>query len=199
VSRRLVLASDNPGKLRELRELLGDGWELLPQQQLGVSPAVEDGSTFRANALLKARHAAASTGLPALADDSGLEVDALGGAPGVHSARYAGIGASDDANNRQLLRALAGVPPGQRGARYRCVLALVRSAADTAPLLAEGRWEGQIAELPAGSHGFGYDPLFIDAVTGRRASEMSPAEKNVRSHRGAALRELVARLRQWPA
>ena len=194
MSRELVLASDNPGKLAEFQALLGDDWILLPQGPLGVPPAEESGDSFIANALLKARHAARLTGLPALADDSGLEVDALGGAPGVRSARYAGEGADAEANNRKLLEALAGIADEHRTARFRCVLALVRHADDPEPLLAEGSWEGRIALVPRGAQGFGYDPLFIDAGSGRAAAELDPAEKNQRSHRGRAARGLAALL-----
>jgi len=194
MSRRLVLASANRGKLAEFQSLLGDAWELLPQGALGVPPAEETGDSFAANALLKARHAAALTGLPALADDSGLEVDALDGAPGVRSARYAGDAADAAANNRKLLEALAGVADDRRTARFRCVLALVRMADDPDPLLVEGRWEGHIARAPRGRQGFGYDPLFIDAASGLCAAELPPAEKNRRSHRGRAARELALRL-----
>ena len=194
MSRQLVLASDNEGKLTEFQALLGDSWILLPQGALGVPPAEETGDTFTANALLKARHAARLTGLPALADDSGLEVDALGGAPGVRSARYAGEGADAAANNRKLLAALDGIPEGQRSARFRCVLALVRHAEDPAPLLAEGSWEGRIARASRGGKGFGYDPVFIDSESGLAAAELDPADKNRRSHRGRAARALAALL-----
>ncbi|MBM4221405.1 MAG: non-canonical purine NTP pyrophosphatase, partial [Gammaproteobacteria bacterium] len=158
--RKLVLASNNPGKLREFQQLLGAPWQLLPQAALGVGPVAETGTSFLENALLKARHAAAATSLPALADDSGIEVDALRGAPGVRSARYAGPGASDADNNAKLLAEMAGVPEGQRTARYRCCLVFVRDAQDAAPLVAEGVWEGRIAGACQGSGGFGYDPLF---------------------------------------
>jgi len=191
---RLVLATDNPGKLRELVALLGDRWEILPQGQFGVQSAAETGTSFLANALLKAHHAASCTGLPSLADDSGLEVDALGGEPGVHSARYAGPGASDADNNSRLLVALAGVPAGRRSARYRCVLVLVRGPGDPAPLVAEGVWEGSIAEAPRGAWGFGYDPLFVDGASGLTGAELDSARKNSISHRGQALRRLKALL-----
>jgi XTP/dITP diphosphohydrolase len=199
MTRRLVLATDNPGKLRELVALLGDRWEVLPQGQFGVRSAPETGTTFRANAELKARHAAAATGLPSIADDSGLEVDALGGAPGVDSANYAGPAAGDAANNAKLLAALAGVPAARRGARYRCVLVFVRSADDPHPLVAEGSWAGSIGEGPRGTGGFGYDPLFIDAVTGQTGAELDPAAKNAVSHRGQALRRLRELLDDRPS
>lgn len=193
-ARKLVLASNNPNKLREFQQLLGDRWQLIAQSTLGVEPAAETGTTFLANALIKARHAAAATGLPALADDSGIEVDALHGAPGVWSARYAGAAASDADNNARLLAELAGVPDGQRTARYRCCLVFVRDAGDAAPLVAEGVWEGRIAGSCEGSGGFGYDPLFIDPASGKCVAAMEPAEKNRLSHRQAALRRLQALL-----
>lgn len=195
---RIVLASGNPGKQREFEALLGPrGIELVLQSTLGIEGAEETGHTFEDNALLKARHAAAAAGLPALADDSGIEVDALGGRPGVHSARYAGPGASDAANNARLVGELAAVPPAQRTARYRCVLALVRSADDPRPLLARGSWEGRIALEPKGDGGFGYDPWFIPQGLDCTAAELSAARKNALSHRGAALRDLIARLPGW--
>src|ERR1700728_5025198 len=157
--RRLVIATGNVGKLREFRSLLaGLPFELTSSAELGLPLPEETGATFLANALLKARHAASLSGAAALADDSGLEVDALGGAPGIYSARYAGLGADDAANNAKLRSALAGVPAEQRRARYRCVLAFVAGADDTAPLIAEGMWEGLILDAPRGSGGFGYDP-----------------------------------------
>jgi XTP/dITP diphosphohydrolase len=200
VIRRLVVATGNAGKLREFAALLGPGVELLPPQQLGVQPVAETGTTFEANALLKAHHAARCTGLPALADDSGLEVDALGGAPGVWSARYAGPGATDADNNARLLAALAGVPAPARTARYRCVLVLVRAPGDPAPLVAAGCWDGWIGTAPRGTGGFGYDPFFVvDPATGQTAAELDPAAKNARSHRGQALRALAAGLAAAPA
>lgn len=192
--RRIVLATGNRGKARELQSMLGSAWTVVLQSELGVESVEETGSTFVENALLKARHAAAVTGLPALADDSGLEVDALGGAPGVRSARYAGPTASDADNVDLLLAELAGVPPARRTARFRCVLAFVRDAADAAPVLAEGRWEGRITEAPRGLAGFGYDPVFEDPASGLTAAELAPAAKNARSHRGQALRNLVPAL-----
>jgi XTP/dITP diphosphohydrolase len=192
---KLVLASGNTGKLRELAQLLApSGHELISQSSLGIEPIEETGTTFEANALAKARHAAGRAQLPALADDSGLEVDALGGRPGVYSARYAGAGASDDANSKKLLHELAGVPPARRTARYRCVIAFVRSAADAQPLLAAGVWEGRILEAPRGSGGFGYDPIFLPAGSERSAAELTAAEKDAVSHRGRALLQLRARL-----
>ncbi|HEV2286614.1 MAG TPA: RdgB/HAM1 family non-canonical purine NTP pyrophosphatase [Steroidobacteraceae bacterium] len=193
--KRVVLASANPGKLRELGSLLAPaGVELVPQSALGIEPAEETGNTFLENALLKARHAARAAQLPALSDDSGIEVDALGGGPGVRSARYAGDGASDAANLALLLRELAAVPAARRTARYRCVVAWVAFADDPAPLIGEGTWEGRIAPTPRGSGGFGYDPAFIPAGDTRTAAELPAQEKNLVSHRAKALRALVAAL-----
>lgn len=192
---RVVLASHNAGKLRELMQLLAPrGFDLVLQSSLGIEAAEETGTTFEANALLKARHAAERSGLPALADDSGIEVDALDGRPGVRSARYAGEGATDLQNRELLLQELAGVPQERRGARYRCVIAFVRSADDPEPLLATGTWEGHIGNAPAGEGGFGYDPIFIPNGQLLTAAQMSAADKNARSHRGLALRRLLEML-----
>jgi XTP/dITP diphosphohydrolase len=192
---KLVLATANAGKQREFEALLAPvGFQLVLQSALGIDSVAETGTTFEANALLKARHAAARSGLPALADDSGLEVDALGGRPGVRSARYAGATATDADNNAQLLSELAGLPPERRRARYRCVLALVRSAEDAAPLIASGSWEGRIGIRPAGRGGFGYDPLFVPDDHDMSAAELPAAQKNALSHRGRALAALVASL-----
>jgi XTP/dITP diphosphohydrolase len=193
---KVVLATGNAGKQRELAALLSPlAIELVLQTSLGMAPAEETGDTFAANALLKARHAARHARLPALADDSGLEVDALGGRPGVWSARYAGPDATDSDNNTKLMAELAGVPEAARTARYRCVIAFVRDADDPAPLLAEGSWEGVIATSPAGSGGFGYDPLFRPRGLAITAAQMPAAEKNAVSHRGLALQELLRLLR----
>lgn len=195
---RVVLATANPGKQREFATLLAPrGFELLLQSDLGIAAAEETGNSFEDNALLKARHAAAVSGLPALADDSGLEVDALGGRPGVWSARFAGPGANDEANNARLIAELADLPEAQRTARYRCVLALMRSATDTHPILAQGGWEGRIGFEPVGAGGFGYDPYFIPTGLNCTAAELSAVRKNALSHRGAALRDLIARLGSW--
>jgi XTP/dITP diphosphohydrolase len=192
---RVVLASANPGKLRELAALLAPlSLELIPQQQLGIASAVETGSTFLDNALLKARHAAQRAQLPALADDSGLEVSALDGRPGVQSARYAGENASDSENLLLLLAQLKDVPDAQRQARYQCVIVLVRSAADAAPLIARGSWSGRIARQPRGAGGFGYDPVFVPHGEERSAAQLTQAQKNAVSHRGQALAALVAML-----
>jgi XTP/dITP diphosphohydrolase len=192
---KLVLASANAGKQREFAALLAPlGIELLLQSALGIDSVAETGTTFEANALLKARHAASQAGRPALADDSGLEVDALDGRPGVWSARFAGAAATDADNNAQLLAQLAAVPRERRGARFRCILALVRSADDARPLIASGSWEGSIALRPAGDGGFGYDPLFIPEGHQQTAAELPPAQKNALSHRARALAALVAQL-----
>jgi XTP/dITP diphosphohydrolase len=188
----VVLATGNAGKQRELAALLAPrGFQLVLQTTLGIEPAEETGDTFTANALLKARHASAAAGLPALSDDSGLEVDALGGRPGVWSARYAGADANDAANNARLLAELSGVPGPARTARYRCVIAFVRDAEDPAPLLAEGSWEGVIGTQPRGSGGFGYDPLFLPQGFDCTAAELPAERKNLISHRAAALRALL--------
>jgi XTP/dITP diphosphohydrolase len=192
---RIVLASGNPGKLAELRELLGDsGFALQAQSDLGVPDADETGATFIENALLKARHAARATGLPALGDDSGLCVDALGGAPGLYSARYGGVHGDAARNIERLLRELRGIPEMQRGARFYCVLVLLRSADDPQPLVAEGTWSGRILEAPRGDRGFGYDPVFFDPENACSAAELEPAIKNLISHRGRALAALKQRL-----
>jgi XTP/dITP diphosphohydrolase len=195
MSARLVLASGNAGKLAEFGALLADaGRELVPQAALGVEDIDETGLTFVENALLKARHAAQVTGLPALADDSGLCVDALGGAPGLYSARYAGGHGDARANIERLLRELDGVPEERRAARFRCVIVLLRHAEDPEPLIAEGSWAGRILGAPRGAQGFGYDPVFLDPVHGLSAAELAPALKNRISHRGQALAQLRARL-----
>jgi len=192
---RVVLASSNPGKLRELAALLAPlSLTLVPQGALGIAALPETGATLLANALLKARHAAQGAQLAALADDSGLEVDALGGRPGVRSARFAGEDASDGDNLRHLLEQLRDVPQPRRQARYRCVIVLVRSACDEQPLIARGSWEGHIASAPRGGGGFGYDPVFVPLGEGRSAAELDPAEKNAFSHRARALCALVAML-----
>jgi XTP/dITP diphosphohydrolase len=196
--RRWVLASGNPGKLAELRSLFRDAGldlELFPQTDLGIDSAPEEGTTFVENALAKARHAARASGLPAIADDSGLCVDALGGEPGVRSARYAGETADDRANVVKLLDALRSVPDDERRARFHCVLVALVSADDPAPLIASGEWRGRIATQPRGTGGFGYDPVFLDPATGLTAAELSPAAKNLVSHRGRALGALASGLR----
>ena len=189
---KLVLASSNAGKLRELAALLQPlGHELVAQSALGIESAAETGATFEANALIKARHAARHAALPALADDSGIEVDALDGRPGVHSARYAGEHATDAANLQKMLVELEGVPQRRRTARYRCVIALVQHPDDPGPLLADGSWEGLILDTPRGEGGFGYDPIFEPAGMKCTAAELAADEKNRLSHRAQALRKLV--------
>lgn len=192
---RVVVATGNAGKLRELRACLEDlRLTLLPQNELGVDSPVEDGLSFVENALIKARHAARVTGLPALADDSGLEVPALNGAPGIYSARYAGEQASDRDNIDKLLSNMRGLQGEQRRARFRCVIAFLRHAEDPVPLICEGAWEGHIAQAPAGEGGFGYDPVFHVSGDGRTAAEFTPEEKNRLSHRARALTQLRQRL-----
>ena len=194
---KAVLASSNAGKLRELAEILAPlGYELITQTALGIDTPPETGTTFAENALLKARHAARLSGLPALADDSGIEVDALGGRPGVYSARYAGEHATDAANLQKMLDELSGVAPEQRTARYQCVIAFASIADDPAPLIAHGTWEGRVLTQSRGTGGFGYDPIFQPEGLDLTAAELSAAEKNARSHRGKALRALAGLLRQ---
>jgi XTP/dITP diphosphohydrolase len=193
----LVLASGNAGKLAELRELLGgDFTRLRAQSEFGVADAEETGLTFIENALLKARHAARATGLPALGDDSGLCVDALGGAPGLYSARYGGVHGDSPRNIARLLRELEGVPDAARTARFHCVLALLRSADDPQPIVVEGRWEGRILRERRGGNGFGYDPVFFSPQHGCSAAELPAGVKNRDSHRGKALAVLKQRLQE---
>ncbi|HEX5960084.1 MAG TPA: RdgB/HAM1 family non-canonical purine NTP pyrophosphatase [Rhodanobacteraceae bacterium] len=189
---KIVLASGNSGKLVELRELLADsGIDLVPQRELGIDDAEETGLTFVENAILKARHAVRASGLPALADDSGLCVDALGGAPGLYSALYAGMHGDNAANNARLLRELEGVPDAGRSAHFTCVLVLLRSADDPDPVIATGRWQGRVLHAPRGERGFGYDPVFLpDDGDGLGAAELDPAMKNRISHRGQASAKL---------
>ena len=191
----LVTASGNPGKLRELQAMLQPlGWSVRPQGDWSLDEAVENGLTFIENALIKARHAARSTGLPALGDDSGLVVDALDGQPGIYSSRYAGECADDQANNRKLLQALADTEEAARGAHFYCAMALMRHAEDPAPLLATGKWTGRILEAPVGAGGFGYDPLFRVAGEGCSAAQLPASIKNRLSHRGQALAALLKQL-----
>lgn len=193
--KRLVLASGNPGKLQELSALLADlGYELHAQSEYEVPEVAETGTTFVENAIIKARHAAEVTGLPALADDSGIEVDALDGAPGVYSARFSGPNASDATNNALLIEKLSDIPSRQRSARYRAVIVLMRHATDPSPLICEGSWEGIIQLEPAGDGGFGYDPYFFLPDRGCTSAQLSAAEKNRLSHRGKALAELKRKL-----
>lgn len=193
--RRWVVATGNPGKLAEIRALLSDlPLDLVAQSELGVAPADEPAPTFVENALLKARHAARSTGLPALADDSGLAVDALGGLPGVRSARFAGPAADDRANVARLLDALDGVPLERRTAHFYCVVVAMDAPDDPTPTIAIGRWTGRIALEPSGTGGFGYDPVFFVPDRGCTAAQLAPEVKNSISHRAHAFRRLVAEL-----
>lgn len=193
--REIVVATSNRGKLAELRELLAPtGIALRSQDEFGVEPVEETGLSFVENAILKARHASALSGLPALADDSGLAVDALGGEPGIHSARFAGEGATDESNNRKLLGLLEGVEESKRVARFHCVLALLRHPRDPVPLVCAGSWEGRVLTAPRGERGFGYDPLFLVPSLGLSAAELEPALKNRLSHRGQALAALLRAL-----
>ena len=192
---KVVLASSNPGKLAELNALLQPaGLQVVSQDALGVEPPEETGLTFVENALIKARAACAATGLPALADDSGVVVDALGGAPGVRSARYAGDGASDADNVAKLLDALEDVAAPERTAAFVCAIVYLRHARDPCPIVCEGVWEGRILDVARGAGGFGYDPALFVASLGRTAAELSRAEKNAVSHRGQALAQLLDRL-----
>lgn len=192
---RIVLASNNLGKVREFNQLLADAeLEVVPQSQFSVPEIEETGLTFVENAILKARNAAQYTGLPAIADDSGLEVDALDGAPGIYSARYAGAGASDRDNLEKLLEALANVEDPQRSARFQCLMVYMRHALDPTPRIFQGTWEGWILRAPRGTGGFGYDPVFLVPDMGQASAELSPEVKNRLSHRGRAVRQLVASL-----
>lgn len=194
--RRVVLATGNPGKLREMQRLLAPlGFEIVAQDALGVAAAEETGASFVENAIIKARNASLATGLPAIADDSGLEVDALKGAPGIRSARFAGADAGDTDNTHMLLQRLAGLPADKRTARFRCLMVFMRHADDPTPVIAQGTWEGRILEEPRGDHGFGYDPVFLVPETGTSAAELDPAEKNRWSHRARAATALVEALR----
>lgn len=192
---KILLASNNAGKIREFQAMFAEyAIDILPQAAFPMPEAEETGLTFIENAILKARHAAQHSGLPAIADDSGLEVDALGGAPGVYSARYAGVGAGDAANNAKLLHELREVPDEQRSARFRCVLVFMRHALDPSPIIAEGVWEGVMLREPRGVGGFGYDPLFFVPGCGCASAELAAEKKNRLSHRGQALRVLAERL-----
>lgn len=200
MDKKIVLASGNAGKLREFQQLLANcGFEVLPQSDFKVSNAEETGLTFVENAILKARHACTNTGLPAIADDSGIEVDALNGRPGIYSARYSGLNAKDSDNNVKLLRELAQVPAENRTARYHCVLAFMRHAEDPTPILCHGTWEGVILTEERGNGGFGYDPVFFVPTHNCAAAEMDKAEKNRISHRGKAMAELLEKMRHQTA
>ena len=193
---KVVLATGNPGKVRELADLLAAfGLDIVAQTDLGVESAEETGLTFIENAILKARHAAQITGLPAIADDSGLAVDALGGAPGIYSARYAGEDATDQQNLKKLLAALEKVPDGERQAQFHCVLVYLRHAEDPTPLVFHGSWAGEMTRAAAGEGGFGYDPIFYLPELGKTAAELSKDEKRAVSHRGKALTLLLDAMR----
>ncbi|MFQ5755760.1 MAG: RdgB/HAM1 family non-canonical purine NTP pyrophosphatase [Acidiferrobacterales bacterium] len=195
MSATIVLASSNPGKVREIAQLLsGVHLTVVPQSSYDVPEVPETGLTFIENAILKARHASRHTGLPAIADDSGLEVVALDGAPGVHSARYAGEDGSDEANVDKLLRELAGVPQDKRTARFQCLMVYLRHADDPTPIICQGTWEGRVLFEPRGTSGFGYDPVFFVPTHNCSAAELPPEVKNELSHRGQALRKLIAAL-----
>ena len=189
---KIVVATGNAGKLAEFSQLLGERFSMISQRDLQVEEAEENGLSFVENALIKARNAALQTGLPALADDSGLCVDALGGAPGIYSARYAGAGAKDADNNAKLLRDLADIR--QRKAHFHCALVFVRHPEDPAPIICEGRWLGEVVDTPRGDNGFGYDPHFFIPALNKCAAELPPEQKNRLSHRGLAVSQLVKRL-----
>lgn len=200
MTQKIVLATGNPGKVAELSQMLAPfNMQIVPQTELGVSDADETGLTFVENALLKARHAALITGLPAIADDSGLAVDALGGAPGIYSARYAGEKASDKANIEKLLDTMAQVPDGERTAQFHCVLVYLRHAEDPTPIICHGVWPGTITREAAGDNGFGYDPVFYVGSEGCTSAELTPPQKQKLSHRGKALSQLIAQLRNQQA
>ncbi len=193
---RIILASSNAGKVREFNELLaGSDIEVVPQTAYGVPDIEETGLTFVENAILKARNAAQHTGLPAIADDSGLEVDALDGAPGIYSARYAGVAASDEANLQKLLEALKDTPDEARSARFQCLMVYMRHGTDPTPRIVQGTWEGAILRTPRGDNGFGYDPVFHLPELDCSSAELAPEVKNRLSHRGQALRQLITLLR----
>ncbi|MGD9392355.1 MAG: RdgB/HAM1 family non-canonical purine NTP pyrophosphatase [Chromatiales bacterium] len=193
--KQIVLASGNIGKVREINQLLSQsGFEVIPQSDFGVPEAEETGLTFIENALLKARNAAMHTGLPAIADDSGLEVDALMGAPGIYSARYAGAGASDEQNLEKLLTEMQNVPDGQRTARFQCLMVCMKHTEDPTPLICQGTWEGSILREARGAHGFGYDPVFLVPQKECSSAELDPGTKNSLSHRAKAMACLVEKL-----
>ena len=192
---RIVLASNNKGKVREIGQLLADrDLQVVPQSEFNIPDADETGLSFVENAILKARHAARLSGLPAIADDSGLEVDALNGAPGIYSARYAGNGATDAENNRKLLAALEEVPDEARTARFQCLMVFMRHADDPTPLICQGTWDGFILRQPQGENGFGYDPLFLVPEKNCSSAELPAGVKNAMSHRGKALQALLHKL-----
>ena len=192
---RIVLASNNQGKVREIGQLLADrNLEVVPQSEFNIPDADETGLSFVENAILKARHAAKLSGLPAIADDSGLEVDALNGAPGIYSARYAGSDATDAANNEKMLAELADTPDEDRTARFQCLMVFMRHAEDPTPLICQGTWEGRILRQPQGENGFGYDPLFFVPEKNCSSAELPAEVKNAMSHRGKALQALLQKM-----
>ena len=192
---KVVLASGNAGKVREINQLLAQQQiQVIPQSEFDTPEAEETGLTFVENAILKARNASRHSGLPAIADDSGIEVDALKGAPGIYSARFAGSACDDQANNDKLLADLKEVPDEERTARFQCVLVYLRHAEDPTPLICQGTWEGRILHSEQGENGFGYDPLFLVPEFGCSSAQLSPEQKNALSHRGQALRKLLAAL-----
>ena len=195
MTKKIVLASGNQKKITELQTLLGaSGYSILPQSNFNTPEAIEDGLSFVENALIKARNAAKHSGLPAVADDSGLEVDALNGQPGIYSARFAGVDASDNDNLNKLLKDIQDIPDDQRSARFQCLLVFMRHHLDPVPLICQGTWEGRIRTAPTGSNGFGYDPVFQVPELDCSAAELDPQTKNRLSHRGQALAQLLARL-----
>lgn len=195
--KKIVLASNNQGKVRELGQMLAKlDMEILPQSEFNAGEVEETGLTFVENAILKARHAAKVSGLPAIADDSGLEVDALNGAPGIYSARFAGVGASDEANLQKLLSDLNDIPDEQRTARFQCLLVYMRHAEDPVPLICQGSWEGSITRAPRGESGFGYDPVFFVPTHNCTSAQLTAEEKNRLSHRGQALQKLLLALQE---
>lgn len=194
---KIVLASGNPGKLREFQSLLSQlGFDVAPQSEFQVSNAEETGLTFVENAIIKARHACKATGLPAIADDSGIEVDALNGAPGIYSARFSGPGANDERNNEKLLESLKGLSAEKRSARYQCILVFMQHELDPTPIIAQGSWEGTIMESPAGENGFGYDPIFWVPTHGCSSAQLSKETKNAISHRAIAMAQLIEQLKK---
>ena len=197
VPEKIVLASGNPGKVREIRRILGEfGVEIVPQTDLGVGDADETGASFVENALIKARHASLMTGLPAIADDSGIEVDALHARPGVWSARYAGENASDQDNNNKMIEELEGVPEEERTARYQCLIVFMRDHTDPVPIITQGSWEGRILQAPSGEGGFGYDPIFYVPTHECSGGELPLEVKNTISHRAIALNAMLEEFRK---
>ncbi len=194
---KIVLATGNQGKVREMADILADfGFDVVAQSEYNVSDVAETGTTFIENAIIKARHAAKETGLPAIADDSGLEVDALNGAPGVYSARYSGEGATDQKNIDKMLTAMEGIPAEKRTAHFHCVLVLMKHENDPTPLICHGTWEGHITTEQKGENGFGYDPIFWVSEDNCSSAELEPARKKQLSHRGQALKKLFAALKE---